>query len=99
VLQRVGHTEAAVDLCRLAGLYPAGVICELLGDDGQTMRRDAHNRNAEKHGLTFITVADHEAHRLQNERLVHREARRLLGHRREGGASSGIAMTWTIAST
>ena len=78
VLQRVGHTEAAVDLCRLAGLYPAGVICEILADDGQTMRRDALDRFATRYGLTFITVADLVAHRLQNERLVHREAQARL---------------------
>lgn len=78
VLQRVGHTEAAVDLCRFAGLYPAGVICEILGEDGQTMRRDALDRFAAENGLTFITVADLVAHRLQHERLVHRVARARL---------------------
>ena len=72
VLQRVGHTEAAVDLCRLAGLTPAGVVCEVLDDDGHAMRRDALDRFATTHGLTFITVADLVAHRLSTERLVHR---------------------------
>ena len=74
VLQRVGHTEAAVDLCRLAGLTPAGVICEILDDDGHPMRRDALDRYASTHGLTFITVSDLVAHRLSTERLVHRVA-------------------------
>lgn len=74
VLQRVGHTEAAVDLCRLAGLTPAGVICEILDEDGRPMRRDALDRYATAHGLTFITVADLVAHRLATERLVHRVA-------------------------
>jgi len=74
VLQRVGHTEAAVDLCRLAGLTPAGVICEILDEDGHPMRRDALDRYASTHGLSFITVADLVAHRLTNERLVHRVA-------------------------
>ncbi|MBV6521448.1 MAG: Riboflavin biosynthesis protein RibBA [Gemmatimonadaceae bacterium] len=74
VLQRVGHTEAAVDLCRLAGLWPAGVICEILAADGHTMRRDELAPFAARHGLTFITVADIIAHRLQHERLVHRVA-------------------------
>jgi 3,4-dihydroxy 2-butanone 4-phosphate synthase/GTP cyclohydrolase II len=74
VLQRVGHTEAAVDLCRLAGLTPAGVVCEILDDDGHAMRRDALDRYAATHGLTFITVADLVAHRLSTERLVHRVA-------------------------
>ena len=74
VLKRVGHTEAAVDLMRLAGLTPAGVICEILNDDGTTARRDDLHRYAERHGLTFITVAQLVAHRLQTERLVHRVA-------------------------
>ena len=74
VLQRVGHTEAAVDLCRLAGMHAAGVICEILDDDGLTMKRDQLDLFAERHGLTFITVADLVAHRLKTERLVHRAA-------------------------
>ena len=74
VLQRVGHTEAAVDLCRLAGLQPAGVICEVLGDDGEPMRRDALATYAADRGYTFITVAAVVAHRLQHERLVQRAA-------------------------
>ena len=74
VLQRVGHTEASVDLCRLAGMHPAGVICEILDDDGLTMKRDGLDRFAQQHGLTFITVADLVAHRLMTERLVHRAA-------------------------
>ncbi len=74
VLQRVGHTEAAVDLCRLAGMQPAGVICEILNEDGLTMKRDELDAFATAHGLTFITVADLVAHRLTNERLVHRAA-------------------------
>jgi len=74
VLQRVGHTEAATDLCRFAGLNPAGVICEILAADGHMMRRDELARFSDAHGLTFITVADIIAHRLQHERLVHRVA-------------------------
>ncbi|MBK6456674.1 MAG: bifunctional 3,4-dihydroxy-2-butanone-4-phosphate synthase/GTP cyclohydrolase II [Gemmatimonadetes bacterium] len=74
VLQRVGHTEAAVDLCRLAGMQPAGVICEILNEDGRTMKRDELDAFAASHGLTFITVSDLVAHRLTNERLVHRAA-------------------------
>jgi 3,4-dihydroxy 2-butanone 4-phosphate synthase/GTP cyclohydrolase II len=74
VLQRVGHTEAAIDLCRLAGLTPAAVLCEILAEDGHTMKRDELDRFAAKHGLTFITVADLVAHRLSTERLVHRVA-------------------------
>ncbi|UCF39963.1 MAG: bifunctional 3,4-dihydroxy-2-butanone-4-phosphate synthase/GTP cyclohydrolase II [Gemmatimonadota bacterium] len=74
VLQRVGHTEASVDLARLAGLYPAGVICEVLAEDGTMMRRPQLETFAAKHGLTFVTVAQLVAYRLQNERLVHRIA-------------------------
>ena len=74
VLTRVGHTEAAVDLARLAGLAPAGVICEILNSDGTTARRPQLETFAERHGLTFITVAQLVAHRLRHERLVHRVA-------------------------
>ncbi len=74
VLQRVGHTEAAVDLARLAGLNPAGVICEILNADGTTARRPQLEEFCELHGLTFITVAQLVAYRLQHERLVHRVA-------------------------
>jgi 3,4-dihydroxy 2-butanone 4-phosphate synthase / GTP cyclohydrolase II len=74
VLQRVGHTEAAIDLARLAGLYPAGVVCEVLNEDGTTSRRPQLEKFAQEHGLTFITVAQLVAHRLKSERLVHRVA-------------------------
>ena len=74
VLQRVGHTEAAVDLARLAGLYPAGVICEILSADGSMARVPELQGFARDHGLTFVTVAQLVAHRLGNEKLVHRVA-------------------------
>jgi 3,4-dihydroxy 2-butanone 4-phosphate synthase/GTP cyclohydrolase II len=74
VLQRVGHTEAAVDLARLAGLHPSGVICEILNEDGTAARRPELERFAAEHQLTFISVAQVVAHRLKNERLVHRIA-------------------------
>jgi len=74
VLQRVGQTEASVDLARLAGLQPAGVICEVLNEDGTMARRPQLEEIAKTHGLTFITVAQIVAHRLKNERLVHRVA-------------------------
>jgi 3,4-dihydroxy 2-butanone 4-phosphate synthase / GTP cyclohydrolase II len=74
VLQRVGHTEAAVDLARLAGLYPAGVICEVLNQDGSSARRPQLEAFAAEHGLTFVTVAQLVAYRLRTEQLVHRLA-------------------------
>ena len=74
VLQRVGHTETAVDLARLAGLRPAGVLCEILNEDGTTAKRPELEKFSEEHGLTFITVAQLVAYRLKNERLVHRVA-------------------------
>ncbi|TXI03934.1 MAG: GTP cyclohydrolase II, partial [Pseudomonas monteilii] len=72
VLQRVGHTEAAVDLARLAGLYPAGVICEILQADGSAARRPELEAFAAQHGLTFVTIAQLVAYRLRTEQLVHR---------------------------
>jgi 3,4-dihydroxy 2-butanone 4-phosphate synthase/GTP cyclohydrolase II len=74
VLQRVGHTEAAVDLARLAGLHPSGVICEILNDDGTAARRAHLEQFAREHDLVFITVAQLVAHRLKTERLVKRVA-------------------------
>ena len=74
VLQRVGHTEAAVDLARLSGMRPAGVICEILSEDGTTAKRAQLELFAAEHGITFITVAQLVAHRLKTERLVHRVA-------------------------
>ncbi|HET6577456.1 MAG TPA: bifunctional 3,4-dihydroxy-2-butanone-4-phosphate synthase/GTP cyclohydrolase II, partial [Gemmatimonadales bacterium] len=74
VLQRVGQTEASVDLARLAGLVPAGVICEILNPDGSMARRPELQVMAREHNLTFVTVAQLVAYRLQTERLVHRVA-------------------------
>ncbi len=72
VLRRVGQTEAAVDLARLAGLTPAGVICEILNEDGTMARRAELERMAARHDLRFITVEQLVAHRLARERLVTR---------------------------
>ncbi len=74
VLQRVGQTEASVDLARMAGLAPAGVICEILNDDGTMARRPELTVFAREHGLKFVTVAQIIAQRLKTERLVHRVA-------------------------
>jgi len=74
VLRRVGQTEASVDLARLAGLPPVGVICEIMNPDGTMARRPQLEEFAKKHGLKFITVAQIVAYRLRNERLVRRVA-------------------------
>jgi 3,4-dihydroxy 2-butanone 4-phosphate synthase/GTP cyclohydrolase II len=78
VLRRVGQTEAAVDLARMAGFEPAGVICEILKEDGSMARRPELEVFAREHGLKFITVADLVAYRLQKERLVRRIAEAVL---------------------
>lgn len=72
VLQRVGHTEAGVDLARFAGLAPSGVICEIMNPDGTMARRDDLFKFAEKHNLKFITVSDLIAYRIKKERFVQR---------------------------
>ncbi|UCC74464.1 MAG: bifunctional 3,4-dihydroxy-2-butanone-4-phosphate synthase/GTP cyclohydrolase II [Gemmatimonadota bacterium] len=74
VLQRVGQTEASVDLARMAGLTPAGVICEILNPDGTMARRPQLEVFAKEHGVKFVTVAQIISHRLKTERLVHRIA-------------------------
>jgi 3,4-dihydroxy 2-butanone 4-phosphate synthase/GTP cyclohydrolase II len=104
VLQRVGHTEAAVDLARLAGLYPAGVVCEILNDDGTTARRPQLEKYASEHGLTFITIAQLVAYRLKYERLVHRvaEARlptefgvwKVIGYRNDVDTHEHVALVF-----
>ena len=70
VLRRPGHTEAAVDLARLAGLRPAGVIAEVVHDDGSMMRAPALREFADEHGLLMISIADLIAYRRKNESLV-----------------------------
>ena len=104
VLQRVGHTEAAVDLMRLAGLQPAGVICEILNAEGATAKRPALELFAEENGLTFITVAQLVAHRLRNERLVHRVAEsrlpteagefKIIGYRNDVDSHEHVALVY-----
>lgn len=74
VLVRAGHTEAAVDLARLAGLKPAGVICEILNADGSMSRTQQLMKFARKHKLKIITIADLIDHRRRKERLVERRA-------------------------
>ena len=72
VLMRSGHTEAAVDLCRLAGLPPVGVISELVNDDGTVTKGEQVTDFAKKHGLKHITIADLIAYRQAREKLVER---------------------------
>jgi 3,4-dihydroxy 2-butanone 4-phosphate synthase / GTP cyclohydrolase II len=74
VLVRAGQTEAAVDLARIAGLYPAGVICEIMNDDGTMARVPELTAFARRHKLLMITVADLIQYRLRTEALVHRVA-------------------------
>ena len=74
VLVRAGQTEAAVDLARIAGLYPAGVICEIMNEDGTMARVRELARFAKKHGLLMITIADLIKHRIRTELLVKRVA-------------------------
>ncbi|EQD46246.1 bifunctional 3,4-dihydroxy-2-butanone 4-phosphate synthase/GTP cyclohydrolase II-like protein, partial [mine drainage metagenome] len=74
VLVRTGHTEAAVDLCRLAAMQPVGVICELMNDDGSMARRQDLHAFAVRHELKIGTIADLIRYRLRNERSVLRVA-------------------------
>lgn len=74
VLKRSGHTEATVDLCRLAGLKPCGLCCEIMRDDGTMMRTTELKEFAQKHNLTMITLADIIAYRRRTESLVQRVA-------------------------
>ena len=74
VLRRAGHTEAAVDLARMAGLAPAGVLCEILNDDGNRATRDDLWKIAQQKNLKFITIEDLIAHRRVSEKLVSRVA-------------------------
>lgn len=73
VLRRTGHTEAAIDFARLAGFYPAGVLVEILNEDGTMARMPDLIRIAQKHDLKIVTIKDLVAYRLRNERLVKRE--------------------------
>jgi 3,4-dihydroxy 2-butanone 4-phosphate synthase/GTP cyclohydrolase II len=74
VLQRTGQTEAAVDLARLAGRHPSGVICEIMNEDGTMARRPDLDRFAKRFGLEFVTVADLVRYRMAHDRLVRRLA-------------------------
>ncbi|MFM8605577.1 MAG: bifunctional 3,4-dihydroxy-2-butanone-4-phosphate synthase/GTP cyclohydrolase II [Cyanobium sp.] len=102
VLKRAGHTEAAVDLARLAGLYPAGVICEIQNADGSMARLPELVSYAQRHGLRLISIADLIRYRLETERFVRRQAEaalpssfgqfRAIGYRNELDGSEHVAI-------
>jgi 3,4-dihydroxy 2-butanone 4-phosphate synthase / GTP cyclohydrolase II len=96
VLVRAGQTEAAVDLARLAGLRPGGVICEIMNDDGSMARVPQLREFCERHNLRMISVADLIRYRLQNERFVRRESEGCL--RTEFGDFKTIVYSSTIVS-
>jgi len=83
VLARRGHTEAAVDLARLAGLKPAGVICEIMNEDGTMARMPDLERFSERHGLSILRISDLVAYR-EMERLIRRRAETVLPTRKAG---------------
>jgi 3,4-dihydroxy 2-butanone 4-phosphate synthase/GTP cyclohydrolase II len=93
VLARTGHTEACVDLARLAGLSPAAVLCEVLNEDGTMARRDDLRKVAQQHGLSMITIADLIQYRLQNEVLVTESASATLPLKNLGDAEIKIYET------
>lgn len=78
VLRRAGHTEAAIDLARLAGVYPAGVLCEILDEHGNRADRETLFRLAREHRLEIITIEQLIRHRRRSEKLVFRQAEALL---------------------
>ena len=102
VLERVGHTEASVDICKLAGLKDAAVCCEILKKDGTMARRDDLLKFAQKHNLKFISVAQLIAYRLRNEKLMIREAEvnmptafgtfKLIGYRHKLSGQEHVAL-------
>ena len=74
VLARAGHTEAIVDLCNLAGMYPAGIVCEIMNDDGSMARLPDLEVFADHHGLKILSIAQIIAHRRRHEKLIDRVA-------------------------
>jgi 3,4-dihydroxy 2-butanone 4-phosphate synthase/GTP cyclohydrolase II len=104
VLRRPGHTEAAVDLARMAGLRPAGVLCELVNDDGTMMRLPQLTGFAAEHDIALVSIADLIAHRRRTEKQVERaaEARMpteygvftAIGYRVLGGGAENVAMVF-----
>ena len=103
VLARPGHTEAIVDLCNLAGLYPAGIVCEMMDDDGTMSRLPQLEQFADTHGLKILSIAQIVAHRRHSERLIERVAEtrlptrygqfRAIGYRSYFDQGEHIALT------
>lgn len=104
VLRRPGHTEAAIDLTRLAGLHPAGVLCEMVNDDGTMMRVPDLEKFSAEHSLTMITIADLIAYRRRTEKQIEQvaDARmptrhgvfRAIGYRSTHDAAEHVAMVY-----
>lgn len=78
VLERTGHTEAVVDLAKICGHRPAGLMCEVMAPDGHMARRDYLRKFADEHNMKFITVSELIAYRLKSEKLITREAETML---------------------
>ena len=98
VLVRAGHTEAAVDIARIAGLNPAGVICEIMNDDGTMARLPDLVKFAQFHGLKIATIADLIAHRMRNEPFVERVLEtRIMRH--DGSEFSVIVYLNKVSNT
>ena len=96
VLVRAGHTEAAADIARLAGLNPSGVVCEIMNDDGTMARMPDLVAFAQRHGLKIATIADLIAYRLRHDRIVERALETTL-ESRYGGAFRMIVYTNKVA--
>jgi 3,4-dihydroxy 2-butanone 4-phosphate synthase / GTP cyclohydrolase II len=99
VLRRAGHTEAAVDLCRLAGLQPVGALSEVMHDDGHMMRLPELRRFAAEHGLKVGTIADLIAYRVTRDGFVERVAEASSRRRGRASGSSATATRCTAPST
>ncbi len=93
VLVRAGHTEASIDLARLAGLYPAGVICEIMNDDGTMARMPDLVAFAQRHGLKIGTIEDLIAYRLRHDRIVRPVAKRAVESAFGGGFTMHVYET------
>ena len=96
VLARAGHTEAIVDLCKIAGMYPAGVVCEIMSDDGTMSRMPDLETFAEHHGLKILSIAQIIAYRRRSERLIERVAEARLPTKH--GNFTAIAYRSTVDS-